>query len=318
MTSNAASRESADPQPSVSILLLIKNELSFLKESFPILSRQDYTGKIEYIYVDSGSTDGTVEFMASQGIAAHPIAPMDFHHGKTRNLAASLARNDILVYLSGDAVPTCENWLSNLIAPFQDPRVGGVYGRQIALPTTSTMRTYAMEFEYPMEAQVRDLKTVDKPNLGMFRMSNANSAIRKEVWARFKFDETVIMSEDVGMCYNILTSGMQVHYLPDAAVIHCHDRSLWYEFQKAFDSAISLKRMGVLDNAALGSETGYGIQRVRREWKHWTAKNRYGYALKSMLISGLKWFGVQLGKRADSLPRFITSRISAGVEKMYE
>lgn len=304
--------------PSVSILLLMKNELSFLQQSIPVLLAQDFTGDVEYVYIDSGSTDGTLAFMASHGVTAHEIAPTAFHHGRTRNLAASLAKHDVLVFLSGDAIPADTGWLRALVAPFSDASVGATYGRQIAPEGTSALRTYAMAYEYPAVGQVREIVPGEKPSMGLFRMSNANAAVRRSVWKKFPFDETVVMSEDVGLCYNVLMDGMKVVYVPEAAVHHCHDRSLWYEFQKAFDSAISLKRMGVLGNPAIGSELRYGLHRVRNECRHWLVRGRLDLVVWSVVTSGVKWLGVQLGKRADTLPRGLTTRISAGVEKMYD
>lgn len=302
----------------VSILLLLKNELANMERGLPRLLSQDFDGVVEYIYIDSGSTDGTIEYMASHGIKAHEIPPTEFHHGRTRNLAASMAQNDILVFLSGDAIPTGMDWLQSLVAPFEDESVAATYGRQIAPEGTSALRAFAMEYEYPAKRQERVLKPGIKPSLGMFRMSNANAAVRREVWERFKFDETVVMSEDVGLCYNVLMNGMKVVYVPEAAVLHCHDRSLWYEFQKAFDSAISLKRMGVLGDPNVGGEFRYGLHRLATEWGHWIRKRRPGLALWSVVTSVTKWIGVQAGKRGDYLPRWLTARISAGVEKMYD
>lgn len=303
---------------SVSILLLMKNELANMERCLPRLQSQDFNGEVEYVYIDSGSTDGTLEYMASHGVEAHRIPPTEFHHGRTRNLAASMAKNDILVFLSGDALPTSMDWLRHLVEPFDDGAVAATYGRQIAPEGTSALRTYAMEYEYPNCRQERVLVEGQKPSMGMFRMSNANAAVRRSVWEQFKFDETVVMSEDVGLCYNVLMNGMKVVYVPEAAVHHCHDRSLWYEFQKAFDSAISLKRMGVLGNPKIGGELRYGLHRLYAECVHWVKHRRPDLVVWSAVTSATKWLGVQFGKRGDRLPRWLTTRISAGVEKMYD
>jgi len=304
--------------PSVSIILVVKNELASLQKSIPIIEQQTYDGAIEYVCVDSGSTDGTVEFMRERGVEVHCIPPASFHHGRTRNRAASLAKHEILVYLSGDAIPTDHAWLRRLVEPFQDAAVGAAYGRQLAPDTIGPLRRYAMAYEYPTEPQVRELAAGMKPHLGLFRMSNANSAIRSGVWERFRFNETVVTSEDVGMCRDILMHGMKVVYVPEAAVYHCHEKSLWYEFQKAFDSGISLRRLGILGNPAYGSEFGYGWRRVRNDWAHFAGQKAYSCAVISLVVSGVKWAGVQIGKRGDSLPRWLTGRISAGIEKMTE
>ena len=46
--------------PGVSILFVVKNERQNLERMFPMIGAQDYPGAVEYICVDSGSTDGTV------------------------------------------------------------------------------------------------------------------------------------------------------------------------------------------------------------------------------------------------------------------
>ena len=115
----AAATHSA-PRP-VSILLVMKNERHNIERSFDTITGQDYDGPVEIVYIDSGSTDGTIEFMRQRGIEPHVIPPEEFHHGRTRNLAASMAKHDILVLLSGDAIPANDQWLKHLIAPFDDP-----------------------------------------------------------------------------------------------------------------------------------------------------------------------------------------------------
>jgi rhamnosyltransferase len=304
--------------PSVSICLLMKNELASLERSWDRIADQAYEGPVEYVYIDSGSTDGTLDFMRARGVEPHEIPPAEFHHGRTRNLAASLATHEILVYLSGDAIPLDRHWLAHLVTPFEDPAMGGTYGRQVAPEGIGPLRRFTMEQEYPETGEVRDLSAVDRVHLGLFRMSNANSAYRRAVWERFRFSERVLMSEDMGMCRDILTNGMKVAYVPGAAVWHCHEKALWYEFQKAFDSGWSLTRLGILGNPAYGRETAYGARKALGAAGHFLRRGRPVLAARSVVHSGARWLGVQLGKRADVLPGTMTRRISAGVEKMRE
>ena len=172
-----------------------------------------------------------------------------------------------------------------------------------------------MKWEYPDTPQVRDLSEGARLSLGMLRMSNANSAIRAEVWERFRFDESVFHSEDMGMCRDILTHGMKVAYVPDAVVVHCHEKTLWQEFQMSFDSGISLKRLGILGNPEYGSEAGYGIKRAAAEFKHFASRRMVGAVFGSLAANAAKWAGVQFGKRGDSLPRWLAASMSAGMDK---
>lgn len=320
--SHAKLAPDAPPQcartPSVSILLLMKNERHNIEPLFEKLDAMDFPGAIEYIYVDSGSTDGTVEMMKARGIQPHIIPSIEFHHGRTRNLAASLARNEILVMLSGDAIPADDQWLKNLIAPFEDPDVGGVYGRQIPPPGTGPLRARGLEYIYPTERQVRVLPPGARGSLALIRCSNANSAFRGSLWRRFRFHENAIVAEDHWMCYKILKHGLKVVYEPSAAVIHGHERSIWGEFQFAVDNAVSLQRMGIFDDPAFGGEFRYGMDRIRSDWRYFMGRREPCLAVHSFLISAAKWLGVQLGKRERWLPRPVLHTISGSYAKLYK
>ena len=298
--------------PSVSILLVMKNERHNIERSFDTITGQDYGGPVEIVYIDSGSTDGTIEFMRERGIEPHVIPPEEFHHGRTRNLAASMAKHEILVLLSGDAIPASDQWLKHLAAPFEDPLVGGVYGKQLPSAGVGPLRSFGLEYLYPEQPEVRELPPGARGSLRIVRSSNANSAIRTEVWRRFKFHENVIVAEDHWVCYNLLKHGLKMVYEPKAAVFHGHERSIWGDLQFAVDNAISLKRMGVFDDPAFQDEFSYGMDRVRKEWAHFTARGEYAHALKGLAISVTKYVGVQLGKREAHLPQWFLRRISAG------
>ncbi|HPC15657.1 MAG TPA: glycosyltransferase [Candidatus Hydrogenedentes bacterium] len=295
---------------SVSLVLVMKNERKNIERIFPTILSQEFDAPVEYIYVDSGSTDGTIEFMREQGVGAIVIPPEEFHHGRTRNLAARRAKNDVIVFLSGDAAPTGPRWLYNLVRHFDDPKVGAVYGRQIPPEGMGPMRRHALEHEYPAEGFVRDLAAAGSIHPGLFRFSNANSAVRRELWQRFPYNETVVLAEDQGMCRDVLMAGYRVVYDPEAAVVHGHERNLRGEFQFAFENGLSLTRMGILRNPAIGGEFGYGLRRVRDDVRHFISKGRYGCALQSLCVNAAKWIGVQLGKRGDELPRAWVRRIS--------
>jgi len=301
--------------PSVSILLLIKNHVEYMRRSLDLILGQEYQGQVEIVYVDSGSVDGTIELMRAHGVEPHCIPPEEFHHARTRNYAASIAQHEILALLSADAIPTNRQWLRGLVEPFRDPMVGGVYGKQIAPEGTGPVRTRGLESIYPDVREVRCLEPGTKGTIGMIRFSNANSAIRASVWRQFRFHEQVLVAEDHWICYKILKHGMKVVYEPAAAVIHGHERSLWGEFQWAVDNGISLKRMGVYDDPLFSGEFQYGWRRIKQDWVHFVSRGTYGLALKGFVVSGVKWAGVQVGKREKRLPRWLLRRVSAGLGK---
>jgi rhamnosyltransferase len=292
----------------VSIILLTYNGMPEVEECLAMVFRQEYHSSIEVVHIDSGSTDGTLDVAAAHGINTHHISKSEFHHSLTRNFAAGLSTNDILVFLTQDSIPSDNLWLKKLIEAFTDPAVGGVYGRQIPPERIGDLRRYALQYIYPFGREIRDLTNNRRISLSMFRFSNANCAVRADLCRRFKFNEMALVCEDHGMCRDILEAGFKIVYEPDAAVIHGHERTLLGEFKWAFYNGCSLKRMGILGRRGLKSEFEYGIARLKAEWEYFTAKGMYWMAFEGFIISGLRWFGVQIGKQEEKIPRWIMQR----------
>jgi len=98
--------------------------------------------------VDSGSTDGSV--------ASHAVAEpscMRFRARvqprRSRNLGASIADGELLVFISQDAYPADEHWLERLTHPLREEAdVAGVYGRQ--LPHAGARRRSATSWTFCM------------------------------------------------------------------------------------------------------------------------------------------------------------------------
>ena len=302
--------------PSVSILFVVKNERHNLDRILPTIVSQDYDGAVELIAVDSGSTDGTVALLETHGAIIREIPPEEFHHGRTRNLAASMAHNEVLVCLSGDAFPVDETWLRHLVSPFADEKVGGVYGQQIAPEGTGARRRQSLASEYADVRQVRDPAHIDRYTPGHFRFSNANAAVRKSCWAQFRWDETLLLAEDQGLCRDMLFSGRTVIYEPAAKVIHGHERGLWQEFKFALDNGLSLSRLGILNNPKIGGELGYGLRRMGTDLGAFARRGRIDCVVVSLLSFVLRYVGVQLGKREKRLPHWFLRHISEVHGKM--
>src|SRR5947209_1188805 len=132
----------------ISVLLLTKNGSRDLERVLPALYNQREIPRLEVIAVDSGSTDGTVPLLQRYALRLKQIAPHEFHHARTRNLAATMATGEFIVLLSQDAVPTSDLWLNRLLANFSDPKVGAVYGRQLPKPGSLSERHDTLDTIY--------------------------------------------------------------------------------------------------------------------------------------------------------------------------
>src|SRR5206468_2180223 len=101
----------------ISVLIPVKNGGADLARCLEGVGAQRVEDEVEVVVVDSGSDDGSPARARAMGAHVHEIAAADFTHGRARNLAAGVARGQILVFTTQDAYPARESWLSTLVAP---------------------------------------------------------------------------------------------------------------------------------------------------------------------------------------------------------
>ena len=176
------------------------------------------------LVVDSGSSDGSLEVARGHGARVHEIPPSEFGHGRTRNLGATLAAGEILVFTSQDAYAADETWLARLVAPLAGGvRFAGVYGRQLPHDDATPPERYFLDFLYGPEPRVQRLEEGEgEPDFEQTLFSNVNSAIPHAVWREFPFADDLIMSEDQEWSRRVLQAGYELVYEPRAAVHHSH------------------------------------------------------------------------------------------------
>jgi rhamnosyltransferase len=227
--------------PRVSIVLPTRNGAATLPAVLDGIGRQRASFAAEVIAVDSGSTDGSRELLGGRVDRLITIAADAFNHGLTRNLGIEHARGELVILLVQDAIPASDLWLTNLTAPmFADDRLAGVFARQLPRPDASPVsrhylsrylasrddrRTVAVASRQEFEA----LPPLDR--LDRCTFDNVCSCIRRSVWLDRPFAKTPI-AEDVEWARDVLLSGYHLAYVPDAVVIHSHERSALDEFRR--------------------------------------------------------------------------------------
>ena len=296
----------------VSILILTKNGRGDLERVLPAVFRQETTALFEVIAVDSGSTDGTLELLRSLSVQVKQIPPEQFHHARTRNFAASLATGKTLIFLSQDAIPVDEYWLSSMLANFDDPQVGAVYGRQLTKTGSSMERRDVFDTIYGEKKIIKDPANRNGMGYRFYHFSDANAAIRRSVWAKVRFPENLKVFEDLGIAKHILDGGWKIVYEPSAAVFHSHTHSTLGLLKRYFDIGYTLKLLRIWDTP--GTRTSL----IRDGWTLLKGKvTRMGDKTTSRLArSGLeqdlaKSVGLFLGLNQNRLPLAVKRRLSA-------
>lgn len=196
--------------PEVSIIIRTKNEERWISSCLQAVFKQKYTD-FEVIIVDSGSTDKTI--VKAKQFDVRIVYIDEFFPGKAINLGVRNSSGKYICCLSGHCIPTNDRWLSNLVRNLEIPDVAGVYGRQEPLSFTSDFdkRDLLIAFGLDKKIQTKD---------SFFH--NANSLIKRAIWERIPFDETVTNIEDRIWASEVLKLGYKLIYEPEASVYHYH------------------------------------------------------------------------------------------------
>ena len=247
------------------------------------------------------------------GARVHRIAPSEFNHGSTRNLAAGCAFGEVLVFTSQDAYASDERWLHALTAPLaEDSSLAGTYGRQIAHQEATPPERFFMDFLYGERPRTQRAGGPAELSMQTTLFSNVNSAIRRELLERFPFVDDIIMSEDQEWSRRVLLAGYALRYVPEAAVHHSHPYTLRQAFRRFFDSGVSSERAymaGARPSSIVLRRQALRYAREELAWLWGTGRRRW--IPYSAAYEAAKFAGLQLGIRHARLPHAMKVRCSA-------
>jgi rhamnosyltransferase len=217
--------------PLVSIVLRSFNEAWALADTLARLRAQEYR-HWELLAFDSGSTDGSVDLIRrAQPQHFVQLHPQEYVPGRVLNQAVHLARSNYCIFLNADATPQDGHWLNPLVQALLHPNNAAAFGRQI--PRPGCQAVYACDYDRCFGP---DRESASWPHF----FSMASSAIRKDVWARRGFLETLQYAEDDEYTRWCKSQGYQVIYCPDSVVLHSHNYTPAQAYKRSFGDARSL------------------------------------------------------------------------------
>ena len=196
----------------VSIIVRTKNEEKWISHCLEMLFMQDYKN-FEVILVDNNSTDHTLEISQRYPIKKYKNIEK-FFPGKALNIGIKESLGQYLCFISAHCIPKEKNWLSILVSGIEENKnFAGVYGRQLPLSFTGPIDKRDLLYVFGLDKRVQE-----KDHF----FHNANSLIRRELWEKTPFDENLTNVEDRAWGREIIKSGYNLVYLPEAAVYHHH------------------------------------------------------------------------------------------------
>lgn len=217
----------------VSVIIRTYNEERYLKRLLDgIRFQQSDAFDIETVIVDSGSTDATLKIAEQNQCRITHIKKSDFSFGRSLNIGCEFAKGDYLVFVSGHCIPAEDNWLEFLVTPLLSDLCSYSYGRQLGHESTKYSECRLFDKHFPDYSKI--------PQEGFF-CNNANAAITRSDWEKFRFDEELSGLEDMDLAKKIVACGGKVGYVANAPVYHIHDES-WRQVKTRYErEAYALK-----------------------------------------------------------------------------
>jgi GT2 family glycosyltransferase len=310
----------------ISVLLPVKDGARFLSDMLPLLLGQSLPSRLEIIAVDSGSRDDSVDVLVAHGATVLSIAPVDFDHGLTRNLAAEHAHGDIFVFLSQRARPISDGWLAPLVAALDaDPEVAGACSRVLPYPDADLLTLKDGERELSGSAarqrnQITDwrayVQMTEHERRVFLNFHTVSAAIRAEAWRRTPFRSVRTLGEDLLWARDTVEAGWALVHEPASCVHHSHDYSLDELFARNVDDGIANRDITgrTVDRAQILPQI---TAMARDDWSY--LRNSVGltgaelerWQLQSVLRRTAQTVGQWLGANHEELPEGTAAQFSS-------
>lgn len=306
-----------DSHYKASVVIPVKNGGVLLGDVLRAVQTQKTPWPYEILVIDSGSQDGSQALVRQLGIRLYKIPPSNFGHGKTRNLGAELTSGEFIVYLTHDALPANEHWLTHLIAAAElSPDTAGAFGQHLAYPQHGPVLARELREHFAGFGTTANNVCMDDTERYQadqsFRQflhffSNNNSCLRRSVWQRIPLPD-VEFAEDQLWAKAVIEAGYSKAYAPDARVYHSHKFGLLESYRRAYDESSALKRLFGYDLVpSIRHLIKHGYLMCRRDWR-WIAesnlltRNKLAGMVKAPAAIFIRLLGFYAGGHQGQLP----------------
>lgn len=235
------------------VVILTKNPGNIFYKVLESALQQKTSFDYEILVIDSGSSDGTVEYIKKfDRVRLIEIKPSDFGHGKTRNLAIKEANGQYVAMLTHDAQPYNNQWLQNLVSVFKkDPKIAGAFGRHKAYNNAVITIKQSIKKHFDLLASACSVSFIEdlnryKNDIGykqqLYFFSDNNSCINKKIWKKIPIPD-VAFAEDQAWAKAFLEQGYKKAYVDNAIVYHSHNYGILNTFRRSYDESKSLRKI---------------------------------------------------------------------------
>ncbi|MBO9674993.1 MAG: glycosyltransferase [Sphingobacteriaceae bacterium] len=205
----------------ISVCVRVKNEAGELPRFIASLKKQKMFESVHLIFLDSGSSDGTIEILKNISCDLYTIHSSEFSFGDSCNLMMSLSSSELNVFFSGHVILEEDYFFQKIFNLFEQIGEFSAYFRQIvneylgySIYDSTFLKYYFPKFNGQSPILLKN----------GFHFSNAASVISRKQWKEIGFED-VIASEDQIFAEEVSLKFGGVYYFPDLNVKHSHNES---------------------------------------------------------------------------------------------
>jgi GT2 family glycosyltransferase len=182
-------------------------------------------GRVELLVVDNGSRDGTADVLRRYGDRIMRLEESTRGPGAARNAGVRSAEREVVAFTDADC-QVDPDWLTALVAPLEERRVGIAGGIIRALPPANDVERFG-ELIHDHRLAI----DVFKPPYAITMNWASRRAVLDELGG---FDERFRRCEDVDLSYRMTQAGYTLAYAPEAVVYHHNEETLAGLFREGF------------------------------------------------------------------------------------
>lgn len=224
------------PAELVSIIVLSHDKAAYTKRCLESVMASTHR-PFEFVLVDNGSTDGTVELLHDiqhrchrDGIGCELVLnETNVGAVRGRNQALERVHGRFIVFMDNDVEATDPQWMQKLLSEFKQRPQAGIVAPKLLLPGEQR-RIECAGIGISRSGRVKYIgrgEPADDPRFNRRRtLQAAISAcwmMKAQVFERCGFlDErfSPVQYEDLDYCYRARSEGFEVLYTPDPELVH--------------------------------------------------------------------------------------------------
>lgn len=216
--------------PYVSVIIITYDPTAaHVQKTLNTLLRQSYKD-FEVLVVDSGEQRLSSEILANtldttsiphRSIPLHVKKGARFNYARAYNIGIKKAKGEIIVRLSGDAIPVGKHWLKHCVDLIHQEDVGIISGIDV-IKNDLSLDTYLLSAIYDRTRQIAIQSKKRNKHKNLPLVNGPCMIFYRKIWSKHKFNEEWLWGEELEFTTWAMRKGYYLIYDPKIRILHSH------------------------------------------------------------------------------------------------